>query len=248
MTHPIVDAIINRLNPIREKFGEEAFRKAAEQAAAEILRMAGTENPELVGVVKEALKDVVNFDELDSPQAAVPPQPVPPQPVPPQPVPPSPQVSGMNQLMFQQLRQQMPGLQTQAQFEAFMLTFDALRAYMNHTFLGQKELAATSRDAVLRGLDLAADVTVLVSKLEEVPESATSSEAEKYKAPPKEFGETDLFQQFMADLDAMKTREELLRWYSVNRAKIDSIVDVKLRNELFDGIRAKQSHFIPRSN
>lgn len=221
MSNPAaIDTMMAQLARIRERFGEVAYTEAAEGAARELLG-----HPELADITREVLKDVVDFKKIDAtPKPAA--------------VKPS---ATMDQVIAQQVKQQMPGLKTQAQFETFMAAFNSLRLYMNHTFLGEKAQADQAKEVLLLALDNAAKATELSEKLGEVPEAATSPEAEKYKSPPKEFGELEVQQSLLEELKGITAMDDLTQWYLAAKVRFDSVVSLNYRNELYDAIRAKKA-------
>lgn len=217
--NPVVLNMMSQLEQIREKYGDAAFKEAAKEAARFLLRQP----PELADVARGLLKDVVDFDELDREPKS------------------SPGAKPANDFMYQQIRQQVPGIKTQAQFDVFMTSFDALRLYMNSTFLGDKEQAEKAKQVLLEGLDAAVTATELSQKLNEVPEAATSPEAEKFKVPPKELYEQEVQQSLLSELGALSTLGELNAWYLANKVKFDLVQSQAYRNELFDSVRQKKA-------
>jgi len=212
--HPAVDAILSNLESTRNRYGDAAYIRAVEQAVKEVFRNG---QEDLKAIVKETFGDIVDIARLERETLKTP-------------------AVDLKQAMAQQLKQQMPGLQTQAQFDVFMAAFDALRLYMGNVFSGQPY--AQAKEALLKSLDVAVDATKLSEKLGHVPEASTNPEADKYKNPPKEFGETEHFQSLMTDLDSIRSREQLNQWYSATKAQREMIVSSSLRNQLFDNIRS----------
>src|SRR5579863_4576774 len=115
--HPALKQAFENLDKIKEKYGEIAYRRAADETARYLLK----QGPEIAQVTREVLKGVVDFAKLDA-------------------EPPAPPTASTKlnpeQLMAQALKQQMPGLQTQAQYNLTMSAFDALRVHLNAVFLG----------------------------------------------------------------------------------------------------------------
>jgi hypothetical protein len=222
MTHPAIEQMLTQLSTIKERYGETAYQKAANQAAKLLIRQGG----EMEKVAREVLKDIVDFEALDKEPAL-------------------PKTGGLppDQMMVEALRQQMPGIQTQAQFNLFMTAFDALRLFLNSTFLNQKEAADKAREALNQALDAASKVTELSEKLSEVPEAATSKAAEDYKQPPLQFQEYDVQKGLLTELIMITTSEQFEQWYIANRGRIDQVVSAHYRNPLFDAIRAKKASF-----
>ena len=217
--HPAIRQMVENLDKIKEKYGEVAYRRAADEAARLLLR----QDPETARVARDVLKGIVDFEKLDK-------------------EPPAPPQSKLNpeQLMAQALRQQMPGLQTQAQYNVTMTAFDALRVHLNAVFMSDKELAAKSKDALLKALEGAVQATELSQKLGHVPEAATSTAAEEFKQPPKQFHEYDVQRALLTELEQIRSAPQFEQWYIANRSRIDTVVSPSYRNVLFDAIREKK--------
>ena len=220
MAHPAIENMLKELERIKEQYGEAAYQRSANQAAKLLIRQGG----EIEKVAREVLQGVVDFEAIDK-------EPLP--------------KTGMpaDQMMVEAMRQQMPGIQTQAQFNLFMAAFDALRIFMNSTFLRQPEAAAKAKEALLKALDTAGPVTELSEKLGHVPEAATSKEAEQFKQPPLQFGEYDVQKTLLTELVMITTADQFNEWYAANRTRIDQVVSPHFRNPLFDAIRAKRATF-----
>ena len=224
MSHPAIDQMLSQLSTIKERYGDAAYQRAAMQAAKLLIRQGG----EIEAVARDVLKDVVDFSAIDN--------------EPKEPAKNSPQMSS-DQMMVEAIRQQMPGIQTQAQFNLFMTAFDALRLYLNSVFLNQKEAAEKAREALNKALDAAGQVTELSEKLSQVPEAAQSKEAEDFKRPPLQFHEYDVQKALLTELILITSPEQLGQWYAANRATIDQVISPQFRNPLLDAIRAKKASF-----
>jgi hypothetical protein len=220
-----IKTMVATLGRIREMYGEEKFKFAAAHSA----RMVLAQYPDKKDEIREALLQWVDLNDiLDGPPPAFPGQ-----------MPTG--ATSPDDMMQAALRQQMPGIQSQAQFNVVLAAFDALKITLNAIFLGNKEAAAKGRDSVLQALETAEKVTELTVKLSQVPEAATSKAAEEFKAAPKEFGEYDAMKSLLLELDTMDSVVRLTQWYTVNRARIDQVVSQSYRNELLDSIRAKKN-------
>jgi CCR4-NOT transcriptional regulation complex NOT5 subunit len=220
--HPQIKAMIANLDKIKEKYGEVAYRRAADEAGRLLLR----QDPETARVAREVLKDVVDFDKLDKEP------------------PPSPSAQlNPEQLMAQALKQQMPGLQTQAQYNVVMTAFDSLRVHMNAVFMSDKPLAERSKTALLQALEGAVQVTELSQKLGHVPEAATSAASEDFKQPPKMFHEYDVQRGLLTELEQITSLVQFQQWYTANRTRIEMVVSPNFRNALFDAMRDKKGSF-----
>ena len=190
MAHPAIENMLKELERIKEQYGEAAYQRSANQAAKLLIRQGG----EIEKVAREVLQGVVDFEAIDK-------EPLP--------------KTGMpaDQMRVEAMRQQMPGIQTQAQFN------------------------------LLKALDTAGQVTELSEKLGHVPEAATSKEAEQFKQPPLQFGEYDVQKTLLTELVMITTADQFNEWYAANRTRIDQVVSPHFRNPLFDAIRAKRATF-----
>jgi hypothetical protein len=207
--------LVAKLQAIREKYGEDAFNAAARDAAKQFTAEGG----EAAEFAKEAFKDVPGAFEGPSE--------------------PEPEQGSSNPLI-EMIRQQMPGIKTQAQFDAFMSGFDGLRIAMNGVFLGNDKEVADGRAMIERAFEVAMRVTTVVDKLRDVPEAATSEEAEQFKQAPREFIEEGVCRDLLGELEVISKRDVLSTWYTASRKRIELVKTPKLRNELFDAIRAKR--------
>jgi len=143
-------------------------------------------------------------------------------------------------VMLNAMRQQIPNLKTQAQFNVFMASFDALRHTLNSAF-GQDRPAFEKAKGVLnQALDAAFQISSIVEQLRTTPEAATSAAAAEFKNPPREFEEYDVQKSLLVELGTKLTVADLQNWYDSNRARIDTVVSQTLRNELFDAIRNRK--------
>lgn len=218
--HPAIKQMMEQLETIKGKYGEIAYRRAADEAARLFLR----QDPETAKIAREVLQGVVDFDRLDKEP------------------PPAPSMKlNPEQLMAQALKQQMPGLQTQAQYNVTMTAFDALRVHLNAVFMGDKELATKSKDALLQALEGGVQVTELSQKLGHVPEAATSDAAQDFKQPPKQFHEYDVQRALLTEIEQVTTLAQFNQWYAANRTRIDTVVSKNYRDALFDAMRVKKA-------
>jgi hypothetical protein len=221
--------LVSHFEKIRSEQGEEAYQKARRNfALGMILKPRGDE------FVKQAFPDMdLEAIRAEAEQA---------QPQPPPAVSQNPQ-----EAMLQAMRQQIPNLKTQAQFNLFMKAFDALRHTLNSAYGLDKEGYEKGKHALDLALGSALQMSEVVQKLQDDPEAATSKAAEEFKQPPREFQEYDVQQSLLTELGRLNSGEELQRWYDSNRARIDCVVSATLRNELFDAIRGVKHKFNPPS-
>lgn len=142
------------------------------------------------------------------------------------------------------IQQQIPACRTQAQYNAFMATFDAFRGLMNAVFLGRPEGVAEARKIFDLALEVSGKVTDISEKLREVPEAATGPEADAFKNPPTKFTEYDTHKRLMVELQSINTMEKLTEWYTTNRSVLDDVSSPDLRHPLMDLIREKKNQFL----
>ena len=143
-------------------------------------------------------------------------------------------------VMVDVMRQQIPNLKTQAQLNAFMTTFEALRHTMNAAFGRSKAEFDQYREVLDKALDAAWSISGIVETLSENPEAATSADAKQFKDPPLEFMEFDAQRALLSELADIRDLPALNHWYKSNGERINSVVSPDLRNPLLDAIRTKK--------
>lgn len=238
MIEAVLSQFITELNRVRSEKGEEAYLEAAKISAKMAISQGGLAEK----FMREALKGIIDFDAVEremAQEAASLKPPAPPEPSAPkaadrsqEPVPPA------DEQMAKTIMSQVPGCHTQAQFNAMMACFDALRLLVNAIFTGAD--TTDSRKALDQALEAAAKATEISNKLKDVPEACTSAVSEDFKQPPKQFHEHDVQRALLNELQMIQTREMLNEWYATNRSRIDQVVSPTLRNALFDLIRSKK--------
>lgn len=146
------------------------------------------------------------------------------------------------EVMAELLKQQMPGIKSQAQYDATLAALDCTVAALNAIFTSASDkdfdLAREALDLAFRA---ARKSTELTEKLEEVPEAVTSPAGDVFKKPPAQYHEREIQVQLLADLLSISTYDELTRWYAATKGQRDQIVSQSLRNELLDQVRAKKN-------
>lgn len=230
----VLGKFVVEMNRIRREHGEEAYREAAKNAAK--MAMARGGKAELF--MRGALKDVVDFDaikrEREAEFAPPPREPEPPKPPPPTPLP-------ADEAMAKAIMGQIPGCETQAQFNAMLACFDALRLLLAAIFINNKESGVRAKEALDRALMVAVTATDIAGKLKDVPEAAMGPGAEEFKEPPKQFHEHDIQRSLLAELATVTALDALNAWYQTNRTRMDQVVSPSLRNVLFDAIKTKKA-------
>ena len=145
-----------------------------------------------------------------------------------------------DRFMAELLRKQMPSIRTQMHFNTFVAALDALRITVDSYLKGDLEDAAKARAALNTALDMAKNIKGVVEQMEEIPSEARSPQARAATAEPTQFHEYDTQKALMVELANIATRANLDTWYGNSKPAFDGITDQKLRNELFDAIRAKR--------
>lgn len=244
--------LLDQLEKLREEHGEELYQKARREIALSIILKPNGEEfvkkllPEfdIEALKKEAQGHVplssseageMDTDEMRQETDEGPGQPMPP-------------TGKMSDMMIEMLRQQVPNLKTQAHFNTFMACFDAMRHTLDAYFRGDLKAAAQSRDALNTGLDMAGQLKTVADQVAEIPEEERSKAAQEHVAPPAQYTEGAESQVLTQELSDIKTLARLNEWYETNRMRIDKIVDLDLRNTLFDAIRLKRNELRASAN
>ena len=149
-----------------------------------------------------------------------------------------------DQMMADMLRKQMPGIKTQAQYDAVVAALDAVRLVINAILDGGGAKEVEARRALEMTFSALAKGTEITNKLEDSPEAATSPEAEKFKTPPAQFHEQDVVAKLLGELEALGTLDALNAWYGQTKAERDRVVTQSFRNSLMDSIRAKRNGLV----
>lgn len=147
------------------------------------------------------------------------------------------------EVLLQALQSQIPGLKTQAQLNALMAGFDALRLVMGSIFQGDHLAEIKGLEALGQVFDLARKSTELSNQYAEDPEVA-STVSNPYTQPPKSVAEYDLQRKLLSELESITSDDDLQFWYAKSRPEQDLVISQSLRNVLFDAIRAKKSEFL----
>jgi hypothetical protein len=226
-----VDQIAEHLRKIKDEQGEEAYRQALVGLSKNLLSQGNT--APFIQELLKTLDDSLDLEPLKAEAETIKAKREETKKV-------VEAVSGgkdMNQVMVETMRQQMPNLKTQAQFNLVMQTFEGLQIYLNAAF-GQDNLQAKkAREALNTGLDLAPKLGTIVEQAADSPEIKVNPD---FINPPKEFTEVQTQQQLLEEIKAITSSEQLSQWYLANKPLTDSILSTKLRNELFDSIRDKK--------
>ncbi len=219
-------SVHEHLHNLRSSLGEEAWRAEIRRLAKAGIKMGGKHEVFWREFVSEL--DWINADDLKN-----------------EPDGPGDFKSKQdpNRALVEAMRQSMPGLKSQAQFNAFMAAFDALRMLMNSLFEGRHSDMLEAKKALESAIDVAARVTEVTDKLHDVPEAATGKAADEFKQAPAQFHEYDVQKELLLELAGIHTAESLTTWYGETKERRDRIVSQSLRNTLMDAIREKKLSF-----
>jgi hypothetical protein len=215
--------LVSHFQKIRTEQGEEAYQRAVKNfALGMILKPRG----ELF--LQSAFPDLdlaAIREEAEKAQPSPPPPPENPQ-----------------EVMLNYMKQQVPNLKTQVQFDLFMQCFDAMRKAMNAAFGLDKTSYEQFKGALDMLMNTGLKVSAAVEQLKENPEASTN---EDFKQAPKQFQEQDVQTALLAELAQLKSGTELQEWYTANKDRIHGqVVSPVLRNQLLDAIRAKRNGFM----
>jgi hypothetical protein len=209
------------LQNFRELHGEEAWKSEVRRLALAGIRTS----PQHEAYWRDLTKDFdwLNWDELKAQATS-------------ETIPRSP-----DQMMAELLRKQMPGIKSQAQYDAVLGALDAVRLVVNAILERDRFKEAEGRKALelaFHAVDKTTDATI---KLEDSPEAASSPASAVFKAPPAQYHESGILDRLMGELSGLETQDDLTVWYAATKSDRDSIVTQSLRNTLMDAIRAKKT-------
>jgi len=148
---------------------------------------------------------------------------------------------GPNEEFARVLQAQMPAVTTQAQFNALMASFDALRFLFNGICASNAVQETEGRKALDMSLELGRKVTEVSEQLKDIPEAATSKAAEEHKKPPAQYYEYDVQRALLSELKHTANYNELNKWYVLTKERRELVRTSSLRNALFDAIRNHRS-------
>lgn len=145
-------------------------------------------------------------------------------------------------LIAETLKSQMPGIRSQAQYDAIVSAMEALQVAINGILEGNEGKELDGKKALDLAFDTIVKATELTLKLEDVPEAASSAASQSFKETPAQFQEVDLEAALLQELKLIRSVEELRSWYEskTTKERRDKIVTQTLRNELLDAVRAKR--------
>jgi len=143
--------------------------------------------------------------------------------------------------MVDLLKAQMPGIKSQAQYNAVVGAFDAIRFVLNAILTVDKNKETEARRALEMALDATTKATELTLKLEGMSEATNSKLADVFKKSPIEFHEYDIQRKLLAELERISNLNDLNNWYIRTREQRDQVITQDLRDILMDSIRAKKN-------
>jgi hypothetical protein len=146
----------------------------------------------------------------------------------------------LEQAVTNLLKEQMPGIKTQAQYNAVVGSFDAIKLVLNAILLEEKEKEKEARKALDLALEVVAKATEVTNKLEAVPEAVTSDAAKDFKNPPVQFHEDGIQKKLLSEVEKISNIADLNVWYIKTKEERTRIVTQDLRNKLMDFVRAKK--------
>lgn len=149
-------------------------------------------------------------------------------------------------MMAEAMQKQMPSCKTQAQFTAFMTSFDAFRLLMDSVFSLNAPREVECRDIFEKSLKAARDVTEIGEKLNEIPPEQRSKVNSSFTQPPVEYHEYDIQKKLLMELHAINDWESLQKWYADTKDLQNRVVTKPLRDGLFDQIRQKRNALQPK--
>lgn len=217
-----LEEAIKHLHEIRVQSGEEAYRKAVKDFAVTLI---GTPNSEIflsgfLAAAAEEGADWLDIEELQKEAAER-----------------QPKTPNMAEL----IRQMVPSIRTQAQYDLYMTAFQGLSMLMEAYYSHRDADAAKIREGLNQILDRAARVADVTEKAAEIPLEQQSAGMRDFTQPPAQYTEVEDQRRLLAELESQTTPTDLNTWYQSERPRFDKVVTPKYRNELFDAIRAKKS-------
>jgi len=142
--------------------------------------------------------------------------------------------------MAEVLRQSIPSMKSQAQFNAFAIAFDSFRLVIESIFSGNVPGEIEAISTLEKALEAARTATDITKKYEEVPEENRGKASTEFTTAPYTFGEYDIQKRLLGELTAITTTAELNDWYLTTKGDRDKVLTQSLRNILMDSIRQKK--------
>lgn len=217
-----LEDVVARLNQVKEHQGEEAYRSAVKEFVITLLGMPNAEIF-LAGFLSSAAEDGADWLDLEELRKESERRKA------------QPQMPNMAEL----IRQMVPSIRTQGQYDLYMQAFEALSITMDNYFSNRD--ATVSLETLNKCLAMAPRVADLVEKAEQIPEEERQKDVQGFVQPPVQFTEEEDQRRLLTELASVTTTQALNTWYLGERSRIDKVVSKKYRDELFDAIRAKKA-------
>jgi hypothetical protein len=228
-----LDYLIAHFDKIRASQGEEAWQEAIRSFVREGLRNGGK-----TAIFVQSLARQFDFVDLSAIHAEIDHDTSPPKAVG---APNEDPFRPDENLFAQALRSQIPGLKSQGQINAFMVSFEAYREVVNSILDGNTEKGLKAREALSMSFEAIRQATELTRKLEEVPEAATSTASDDFRAGTATWTEYDKQRKLLSELEGLRSFSDMQDWWTTNRKRIDEVQTPGLRNPLLDLVRAKKA-------
>lgn len=151
------------------------------------------------------------------------------------------------QMMADMMRKHMPGIKTQAQYDAVMTALEATKEALSAILAQDTAREAQAMMTLSAAFEVARKATELREKLGEVPDGAVSDAAAPFRDLEQElkkhsqFDEVEIQLGLLRHLETITTYDQLTAWYASTKEFRDQVKTQSLRNELMDTIRAKKS-------
>ena len=248
MTHAL-ENFIHEMHRIRTTQGEEAYREAVRSFIRKGLSEGGQSARFVASLARgldfidfETLQAEVGVAEVVEPPPATEPatEPSPEPATEPSPEPATEPATEVPNAFAEALRSQLPGLQSKAQANAFMVSFEAYRAVVNAILSGHMDKELQARETLSASFNTIRQATEITNKLREVPEAATSLASDEFRTAPAQWTEYDKQRKLLNELEGLRSLSDLSDWWKTNRKRIDEIQTPGLRNPLLDLVRSKK--------
>lgn len=232
----MIDGMRENMEQVRAAMTPDQWQMFCRTQALQMIQRG----PQGEAVARTLFGEYIDVDALKS-AGVNPPEPVEVPPDPPRPAPaPAVRDPALDKALVEAVRYSMPGMKSQAQFDAFVTAFDALRCLCDAIFVGDTGAEKTADSNLAKAIGVIRSVTDVTRKLEEVPEAATSAAAEEFKRAPRQFSEVEVQARLLKELASIGDIPALDAWYTDTKADRDGVITPKLRNELYDAIRARK--------
>lgn len=226
--------LLQQFQKVRAEQGDEAFEAAVREYAEKAIESGENFIPGMAGAVfeqyRQAQAEIHSAQEASRATREAQAQQVR-----------NTQPTEVDPAMLRVIQQSIPSMKSQAQFNAFMTSFDALRGLMNAIFARDPKAEKDFSDGLKKAIDAARMMTEMTERLQDVPDAAEGKLADEFKHPPRQFGEAGLQQTLLAELAEINELDVLTRWWTDNRKRVDDVVSPSLRNPLIDAVREKKN-------